>query len=237
MGYEIKKNTEILKREQEEAERKAKYGDREMEPVRDLPTYMDMGAVKTTSAGVGSSRKSRSIIYKIFGLLLIVGLVIGAIFVVKYMLQSGGQDISKMLTGTEAELADQLNLKFEDMNDRAPKIQQYSGGTVTVRGTNTLEVIYIDGKQVGVATDSRDYRFFGVGVNDPEVDVDKLMTFKSDYVFSVMNDMMGGSSQSYYYCDRAKNQCLVLTISDKTHRVVYMTFFTDLALISRELSF
>ena len=237
MGYEIKENTEILKRKQQEAEEKALYGDRAMEPVRDLPTYRDMGAVKAASSGVGHHKTARGIIYKVIGLLVLAALGFGIYLVVKYVVGSGGQDISNYLTYTEVELADHLNLTFEDHNERASKIQQYSGGTVTVRSSGELEVIYINGEQVGVATDGRDYRFFGVGVNEPEKDMDGLLTFKYDYVFHVINDLMGGNSQSYYYCDTANNRCLVLTVSDKTHRVVYMTFFTDLALISKELSF
>jgi len=237
LAYEIKKNTEILKREKADAEFLEKYGDHTDELRRDLPTYVDMGAVKTASSNLGRKQKRLGVVYKIIGLLLIAALIFGAVLVIKHVIGSGGEDITKYLTFTEVELADHLGLTFEDYNQQAPKIQQYSGGTVTVRQGDTLQVIYINGDQVGVATDGRDYRFYGIGVNDMEADIAELMTFKSDYTFNVINDMMGGSSQSYYFCDTAKNQCLVLTISDKTHRVVYMTFYTDLKLISKDLSF
>ena len=235
MAYELKKTEEQIEKERQEEERLAKYGDHTDELRRDLPTYVDMAAAGTASKKVASSKIG--ILYKIIGLLLIAGLGFGAYKVVMYLVGSGGQDITSYLNYKESELADYLKLEFKDAPERVKKIQQYSGGTVTVRSAEGLEVIYINGEQVGVATDGRDYRFFDVGINDPEKDALEKMTFKYDSSFNVMNDLMGGSSKSYYYCDTAKNTCFVMTVSDKSNRVVYMSYFTDMKLITKDLSF
>lgn len=221
---EIKKREEIARKEQEEAR---------ANPVKDLPVYKDMGAVKSASAAVNNN--NRKIIYRIVGALIALALIAGIIFGVRYMLSSSGTDISDDLALPESALADKLGIEFKDMNERASYIQQYSGGTVTVRASDDLEVIYIDGKQVGVATDGRKYRFYGVGINDPEGTALEEMTFPKNDSFVMLNDLRGGNSTSYYYCDKPGNRCLVLTVSERSHRIVYMTYYTDLALITKEL--
>ncbi len=235
MAYELKKSEEMLEKERQEEERIEKYGDHTDELRRDLPVFVDMAATGTTSRKVSNSR--RGIIYKIIGLLILAAALFGVYKGIMYLLSSSGEDISQYLGYKESELADFLKLEFKDAPERVKKIQQYSGGTVTVRAADELEVIYINGEQVGVATDGRDYRFFGVGINDSEKDALEKMTFKYDYSFNVMNDLVGGHSKSFYYCDTAKNTCLVLTVNDSSARVAYMTYYTDFNLISKDLSF
>ncbi len=235
MAYELKKTDEMLEKEKKAEEDRAKYGDAVMEPVRDLPEYRDMSAVKT--AGAGMSGSGRKVIYMVVGLLVLAAAVFGIIKGVQYMLGSSGEDISDCLAMSESELASKLGVTFEQHDELAAKVQHYSGKTITVRACDALQVIYADGKQVGVATDSRDYRFFGIGINDPEVDLTELMTYKSDYAFVVLNDLMGGSSESMYYCDTVNNTCLVITVNKKSNRVVYMTYFTDMKTITKDLSF
>ena len=234
MAYELKPNEELQEMRKKEEEAKL-YGSVAPDPAQDLPVYKDMGAVSASSSGVNSS--SRRIIFLVIGLVILGLGIFGVIKVVNHMVNSGGKDISDYLSGSEADLARELNLTFEQHDERAPMIQQYSGGTVTVRSAGELEVIYINGKQVGVATEGRDYRFFGIGINDMGPKLESLITYKYEKVFVVMNDLTGGSSESRYFYNTNDNTCLVITLNNKTNRVVYMTYFTDFALISKDLSF
>ena len=155
----------------------------------------------------------------------------------KYLIGSSGEDITNYLPLTEMEISDTLGIEFEQHNELAKGVQQYSGGTVTVKEGKGLQVVYINGQQVGVCTTSRDWRFFGIGINDPWKDAQGKMTYKSEGSFTVLNDMLEGSSTSYYYYDTAKNTCFVLTVNANSGRVAYMAFFTDFRFVTKDLSF
>ncbi len=234
MAYELKPSEEMQNKEKQLAAEKERYGDKNWSPEQGLPTYVDH-SVSTAKGGAASG--NRKIIYIVIGVLLLAGLVFGVIKGVQYIVGSGGEDISQYLGLQEAELADKLGLKFEQHNELAGKVQQYSGGVVTVRQGGDLKTIYIDGVQVGVSTDGRDYRFYGVGVNDKDVDVEGLLTFKHDGSFVVLNDLQGGRSTSYYYPNSANNTVLVIVINDTSHRVASLSFFTDMKLVTKNLSF
>ena len=236
MAYELKPSDELIAREKKEAEEKEKYGDKAWNPEQELPVYKDMGAVMNTGKTIMSTQKKLGIVYKIVGVLILAAAIFGIVKAVQYMIGSGGKDISGYLRMSEGELGDMLGITFEQHNEYAKGIQQYSGGEVTVREGKGLEVVYIDGRQVGICTSDRDYRFFGVGINDADKDVQELLKYKSEGSFVVLNDLQGGNSTSYYYYNRAENSCLVITINSKSNRVVYMSYFTELALVTKELS-
>lgn len=232
MGYELKPNEELLKKEQEEREM---YGDAKVELENELPVYKDMGA-----AGVASSHMSHSgrrIIFMIVGLALAAAFIFFAVKMVTYMVGSDGKDISDYLNYAEEDLAKEFDLTFEDNESRAKMIPQYSGGKVLVRSADGMEVIYIDGRLAGVGTDSRKYRFYGVGINEPGVDLEKLCTFEHDDYFVVANDLLEGHSSAYFFANRAKNRCVVYIVNENSNRVVYMAYYNDFNLISRRLVF
>ena len=232
MGYELKPNEELQKKEQEEREM---YGDAKVELENELPVYKDMGA-----AGIASSHMSQSgrrIIFIIVGLALAVAFVFFVIKMVNYMVGSDGKDVSDYLNFAEEDLAKEFDLTFEDNESRAKMIPQYSGGKVLVRSADGMEVIYINNMLAGVGTDGRKYRFFGVGINDPGVELDKLCTFEHDETFVVSNDIMEGNSSAYFYANRAKNRCMVYVVNKNSNRVAYMVYFRDFNLISNKLVF
>ena len=232
MGYELKPDEELLKKEQEERE---KYGDVKMELENDLPVYKDMGAAGIKSSNM--SHSGRRIIFMILGLVLAVVFIILVKNLVSYMVASGGEDISDYLNFAEEDLAKQFDLTFEDNADRAKMIPQYSGGKVLVRSADGLEVIYINDKLAGVGTNSRKYRFYGVGINEPGVDLEKLCTFEHDETFVVSNDIIEGHSSAYFFANRAKNRCVVYIVNENSNRVVYMAYYNNFSLISQRLVF
>ena len=235
MGYELKPSEELEEIERRQNTDKEKYGDKDWSPEQGLPNYVDKTAVSTGSANLSS--KKRGVIYWIVGVVLLAALAFGVVKVVQSILNSSGEDISQYLGLSEAEIADKLGIKFEQHNELAGRVQQYSGGTVTVREGSGLQIVYIDGKQVGVCTDGHDYKFWGIGINEPGNNVDSLLTFKNDGRFVVLNDLMGGSSTSYYYTNYADNTVFVVTVNGNTNRVVYLSFFMDMSLVTRNLSF
>ena len=235
MPYELKPSEELQEKEKKNAADREKYGDKDWSPEQGLPNYVDKTAVSTGSANLSS--KKRGVVYWIVGIVLLAALAFGVVKVVQSILNSSGEDISRYLGLSEAEIADKLGIKFEQHDELAGRVQQYSGGAVTVREGNGLQVVYIDGKQVGFCTDGHDYKFWGIGINEPEKNVDSLLTYKNDGKFVVLNDLMGGSSTSYYYTNNADNTVFVVTVNGNTNRVVYLSYFTDMSLVTRNLSF
>ena len=179
---------------------------------------------------------NRSVVYKVIGIILVLLIFYGLYRGAMYMTSSGGRDITEDLTMSEESLASAYNITFQDNSELVSKVPQYSGGKVSVRSGGGLNVIYIDGKQVGISTTSRSYKFYGVAINQPGKDAEEDMTYDEDDSMVVLNDLMGGNSNSYYYYNKKNNDCLVITVSGQTNRVVSMTYFTDYKKITRNLS-
>ena len=237
MPYELKPSEEMDALAKKKEEEKALYGDKEWNPELEAPKFVETSVSVNTGKSFAKSQKHLGIVYKIIGVLLLALLVFGAIKFTQHFVGSGGDDISQYLDKKEAEISAALGIQFEQHDEMAKGIQQYSGGKVTVREGDDLQIVYVDGRQVGVCTSGRGYRFFGIGINEAKTDIAKDMTYKSDETFVVMNDLMGGRSTSTYYANRANNTCFVITVNDDSGRVVYLSYFTDMALITKNLSF
>ncbi|MCR5212975.1 MAG: hypothetical protein K6E10_01035 [Eubacterium sp.] len=205
------------------------YGDGKIdaEKINDLPAYTGPTYIPSDNAGVNSNKKTRNIIvYSIFAVILIlIGVVI--VKTARNLTSSGGKDISENLTLSEEELSKKMSVQFSDNPNASKRIPQYSTGAVTVKSGNGLDVIYIDGKQVGISTASRDYRFFGIGINDPEKTVESKMTYVFEDEFIVLDDALYGQSDTTYYYNEKNNDCFALTFNKNTARVVCMTYYTN----------
>ena len=214
-------------------------GDGTIDPdkINDLPTYTARPVMNTDSIGMaGKSAKTRKVAYRIAAIVAVLLALLVCFYGARYMISSGGKDFTDSLRMTEDELAAEYKITFTDNANRPKAIPQYSNGKVSVRTGKGLHVVYIDGKQVGINTDSRDYRFYGVGINDAQVSIEKKLKYEYDNCMVILNDMMEGNSTAYFYYNRANNDCLVLTCSESTNRVVSMTYFTDFNKVSAGLS-
>ena len=160
----------------------------------------------------------------------------GAAYGINYMIGSSGKDISNQLILSEAEIGLNLGITFEDNENKVKSVRQYTKGKVTVRSGGDLNIIYVDGKQVGVNTRSRKYRFYNVGINDAEKDVIEAMTYKYDDSMIVINDIMDGESDTYYYYNKKNNDCLVLVVNNRSNRIADMTYYTDYRKMTEQLS-
>ena len=233
-------NTQDNIREQETPEEKFRGGlgdgTVDIDKINDLPAYT-APPVMETGKGNMSGAERRSLIYKILGVILLLVVGFGIYKGVSYITGSGGKDITAELSKTDSEIASDLKITFEDNPERLKAIPQYASGTVTVKSGKDLHIIYLKDKQVGVNTDSRKYRFFGVGINDSEKHALENMTYQYDDSFAVLNDIMAGNSDTYFYYNRKNNDCFVLTINKGTARVVNMTYFTEMRKMTSGLDF
>ena len=99
-----------------------------------------------------------------------------------------------------------------------------------------IEVAYLLEGESTVWIDDKKYNMLGIHIGDGEYKIEDNITFEYDEYFSVLNDMAGGNSTALFYFNTAKNDCLVITVNDKSARVVAMTYFNDYKLISKNLS-
>ena len=199
----------------------------DIDKINDLPAYTAPPVINSGRSGAVSGAQRRSIIYKIIGIILVAVLCFFVYKGVSYMTGSGGKDITDELTKSEDEISKDLKITFEDNPARVKSISHFCAGEITVRSGKELHLVYYKDEQIGVNSNSRKYRFFGVGINDAEKTALKNMTYQYDDAFVFSGDLTGGSSDTYYYYNKKNNDCLVLTINKNSARVANMTYFTD----------
>ena len=215
---------------EEESKFRGGYGDGKIsaDMINDLPAYTAPPVMNSGGAGVGGkASRNRSVIYRIIAVVFAVAAVFGFIKIAQHFTSSGGKDITEYLTKSEETISSGLVISFKDNPDRVSAIPRYTNREITVKSGNELHLVFIKGKQVGINTDSRKYRFFGVGINDAEQTAVKNMTYEYDDKFMVLNDMLGGNSNTEFFYNKKNKDCFALTMSDRTNRVVNMTYYTD----------
>ena len=199
----------------------------DIDKINDLPAYTAPPLMNEGGIGAASGAEKRSLIYKIIGIVLLLVVVFFIYRGVNYLTGTGGKDITAELTKSEDEIAKDLRIKFEDNDARLKSIPHYAKGTVKVRSGKELHVVYLDDEQTGINSNSRKYRFFGVGINDPEKTAVNNMTYQYEDCMVLANDLIGGNSDTYFYYNTKNNDAFVLAINKNSARVVNMTYFTD----------
>lgn len=205
------------------------------ERIKDLPPYTAPPVVDV-KVGTNSSAKVISIIFKVVTVIIIFAALFALYKGIGYVTGSSGEDITAKLTHSEEELAQEMDTTFENNETIVKMIPRYTNGTVTAKSGKELDIVYVDGRQVGVHTNGRKYRFFGVGVNDPAYTAKKNMTYQYDDSFQVLTDFMKDKSESHFYYNEKNNDCLVLTVSKNTNRVVSMVYYTNYQKMTENLS-
>ena len=167
---------------------------------------------------------------RVFGMILLVAAVYGLYAGLRYFLWSGGNDLAPYLDKPETTIARELNTSFTLDAKLTSKLSQTSGKQVIVRSDGELNIIYVNGEQIGINTSGRKYQFYGVSVNQPEIDAVHHMTYQSTGFGEEVQKMSGASRVHYYYNIR-NNDCLVLTVNSHSNRVVSVTYYTDYDMI------
>jgi hypothetical protein len=165
-----------------------------------------------------------------------VAIAYGIFVGIESLLKSGGKDISVFLNLSETELSAKLNEEFVPNPALTASLSENYSGAVNVKSSAELNLIYVDGKLIGVNTSGRKYSFYGVSCNQPEITATREMTYEYKNSGWEVSSVSGGISQSHYFYNRADNTCLVMTVNLYSNRVVSMTWYSDFAKIADSLT-
>ncbi len=141
--------------------------------------------------------------------------------------KNSGEEISQLVYYPEAMIAKELNTSFEDITVEAAQIPGITGGHVKVRTNGDLKLLELDKHRVGVNTDCPDYLFFGVGVGQSSSTANNSMRYAYEGFEQSVVDLANGTANTYYYYNESANDCLAVTISAASNKVVSVTFYTD----------
>lgn len=145
-------------------------------------------------------------------------------------------DVTDMVGMKTEELEKRLQLSMTRNSNMSKKINQYSGGKVSVDSVGGIGVVYIDGKHVGLHIDSNKYSMFGLYMGDPGYIVEDNITYEYESSFQVLDDMVEGHSTAEFYYNKRRGDCLVVIFNDYTDRIVALTYFNDLDKVTERLS-
>ena len=173
---------------------------------------------------------------RIAAMILLVAMGFGIYAGVRYFLSSGGKDISPYLTMDEYEISAQLKTTFDENAELGKALSRSGSEPVTVRSDGELNLIYYGETLIGYNTTGRKYQIFGVAVNEPEISAVHNMMYGSDGSKREVSDFSGGSSDSHYYYNRIRNDCLVMTVNRNSNRVVSVTYYNDFLRIQESVT-
>ena len=178
-------------------------------------------------------------LFKFFSKML--GIVVAVIIVfiinqgVAYVIQSKGRDVTTLLRMTEFKIAQNTETTFHEDNSILAELPFTLGENVTVHTNGTLNIIYIDGRKIGVNTSSRKYRFYNMAINQPELEAYHHTSFQSEDSVKIGQNQLDVFSYSYLYYNSVKNDCMLITVNNTSHRIASMTYFSDYRLIAHLL--
>ncbi|MDE7254391.1 MAG: hypothetical protein K2O32_15830 [Acetatifactor sp.] len=147
-------------------------------------------------------------------------------------------DLTPYLTMSKYELERTLGITLSDKPNMVKKIYEFTEGEITVDGSeeNNIGIVYIDGKQSGLHTDSRIYSMYGIKMGDAALYLKDNITYPYESVYEVLNDIGQGSSTATFYQNFTKNDCLVVVVNDTSGRVVALTYYSDGKKATEQLS-
>lgn len=147
-------------------------------------------------------------------------------------------DLTPYLTMSKYDLERTLGVSLSDKPNMVKKIYEFTEGEITVDGSekNDIGIVYIDGKQSGLHTDSRIYSMYGIKLGDAALYLEDNITYPYERTYEVLNDIGQGSSTATFYQNYTRNDCLVVVINDTSGRVVALTYFSDGKKATEQLS-
>ena len=170
---------------------------------------------------------------QVFGVIIYAGVIFLLYLGLRNFLSSGGKDISEYLRMPEADLAAELKTTFFTNQDLSRSLSGTTSGSIVIHSDDELNIIYYNGKQVGINTTGREYQFYGVSVNQPEITAVHDMTFPYTGKAQEADNMLAGSSTSHFYYSNKNNDCLVMTVNNHSNRVVSITYYSDYDTIAK----
>ena len=177
-----------------------------------------------------------AVLYKIAGVVIVLVIYIGIGRSISYLSSSGGTDITPYIGMTDLMMEKSLGTKFTENNSVAKRIPGIRNKDVKIKTDGELNLIYMKNKKVGVNTESRNYRFFDVGINQPEIKAVKEMDYTYEGYTQSVEDLSAGAASTYYYYNRKQNDCFAITVNQNSNRIVSMTYYTNYDKVSEFLS-
>lgn len=166
-----------------------------------------------------------------------IGVILVLILMVKLIFFPAPKDLTADRGLDDKQLASKYGINFEREEGMDRYVPQWTEGrTVTVNKGKDLCTIYIDGKYVGFHFDTKRWTFGGLSIGDPEIHMFEQITFEYDKDYNIINDIAEGNSCADYFYNKKTNECLVVTVSDKSNRIVAITYYNDAKLILEGLS-
>lgn len=152
-----------------------------------------------------------------------------------YLLNSGGREISYVFVYPDNVISSELDTTFHDDPTLVKQIPIYTDDSVKVKTDGELNIIYINNQRVGFNTYGREYKFYGVSVNQQEVQISRKMTYHYDEIKQSIQSIYGTKSNVFFYHNSQNNDCLVVMANQTSNRVVSVSYFNDYEKVSESL--
>lgn len=161
-------------------------------------------------------------------------LIFGGKYIVSIVMPEG-EDITPLLTKKADAIAAELGVTFTDNPTWEANVREYSESDPIVKGAaEGIGVVNMDGKQIGVHIQSKDYTIFGVQIGDGEKEMYDDTTYPFENFTSIL-DTMSDKSTLYIYYNTSRNDCIFFLINNTTNRIESMTYYYDYKEVSEEL--
>ena len=145
-------------------------------------------------------------------------------------------DVTGMVDMDKEQIETILQITMTEDPDMAKKINQYSGKQPTVDGAKGIGIVYIDGMRIGLHIDSGSYCMYGVNIGDSEKATEDNITYRYEGHFKVLDDVVLGNSTADFYFNRKNGDCLVVIYNDYSNKVVALTYFNNVNIVTKNLS-
>ncbi len=139
-------------------------------------------------------------------------------------------DVTQDLHMTEAELARKYDVSFVDNPAMVGKIPQYTKKktTIVVHSAADFDVIYADGKQIGVGTGDEHRMAYDVKWGNNEVEVNRNISFPyTGEPMEVVNDLAGGHSTATFYVNANTGEGMVFVRNNTSNCVIYILYYSN----------
>jgi len=193
----------------------------------DIVSVSSFGGIKMNS----KDNRGSSDIGKLIKIILFAAILL---FGAKYAYENYIKviDVTNDLKMTEAQLANKYGTTFSDNPSMAKQVPQYSNPqttTITVRSDGTYDVIYANGRQIGVGTGGKRCQAYHVRWGYNEKDVNEKLAFQYEEEPSeVLNDMAEGHSTATFYVKGSTNEGIVFVRNNTTNCVIYILYYSNI---------
>ena len=198
--------------------------------------YHIRGFNRDTESGEVAYRTLK-ILGKLIGIAIAAALILTGYHGAKYIARNSGVEMSQYIGKSDYVIAKETETEFVDKNGMADAMPIYTEGTVTVKSNGTLNIVYLNGKQIGVNTRSSKCKFYGVSVGQSEIEVSDWITYKYTGYTAALQGMHSRGSDEYIYYNDKMNDCLIISMKPETNRVAAVTYYTDYKKISEEIDY